>query len=90
MPAIPDGGPVLSTQPGAVLLDLVEHGAGIAAAGGTRLLDAFACGDPSRHVPGVRLGLAVVQQIARHLLGKLQFLALPGGHTVRIKLPQQG
>jgi hypothetical protein len=60
MPAIPDGGPVLSTQPGAVLLDLVDHGAGIAAAGGTRLL------------------------------GKLQFLALPGGHTVRIKLPQQG
>jgi two-component system osmolarity sensor histidine kinase EnvZ len=80
----------LRGQPGAVLLDVIDRGSGIAAAGGTRLLDAFARGDPSRHVPGVGLGLAVVQQIVQRLQGELQFVPLPDGHAVRITLPQRG
>jgi len=71
-----------------VVIDVIDQGAGLTAAGGTRLFDAFARGDSSRGTPGLGLGLAVVQQMVGRLQGQLSHFQGETGQTVRIVLPK--
>jgi two-component system osmolarity sensor histidine kinase EnvZ len=77
---------VLYQQPGSVVLDVVDQGEGLAAAGGDGLFRAFARGDSSRRQPGTGLGLAVVQQITQRLQGRLETFRDAQGHTMRVLL----
>jgi two-component system osmolarity sensor histidine kinase EnvZ len=77
---------VLYQQPGSVVLDVVDQGEGLAAAGGDVLFRAFARGDSSRRLPGTGLGLAVVQQITQRLQGRLETFRDAHGHTMRVLL----
>jgi len=77
---------VLSQLSGSLVLDVVDQGEGLAGAGGDALLRAFARGDSSRQLPGSGLGLAVVQQIAERLQGRLEHFRDAHGHTMRVVL----
>jgi two-component system osmolarity sensor histidine kinase EnvZ len=68
-------------------LTVVDAGPGLPAAGAERLMEAFARGDASRHVPGFGLGLAIIVQIVTRLQGRLHFERGPHGHAVQVVLP---
>ena len=72
---------------GDVLLDVEDHGAGIAPEAQARLTQAFARGDASRGTAGTGLGLAIVQQIVRRMGGRLSFERVAGAPCVRVRLP---
>ncbi len=69
------------------VLDVQDHGPGIAPAAQSRLTQAFARGDASRGTPGTGLGLAIVQQIVRRMGGTLGFERVAGLPCVRVRLP---
>ena len=69
------------------VLDVEDHGPGIAPAAQSLLTQAFARGDASRGTPGTGLGLAIVQQIVRRMGGTLGFEHVAGLPCVRVRLP---
>ena len=69
------------------VLDVEDHGAGIAPSAQAQLTQAFARGDASRGTPGTGLGLAIVQQIVRRMGGTLSFERLADAPCVRVRLP---
>jgi len=72
---------------GDVVIDVQDHGPGLAPEAQARLTQAFARGDASRGTPGTGLGLAIVQQIARRMGGALSFERVAGVPCVRVRLP---
>jgi len=79
----------LSADERDVVIDVEDHGPGIAPEAGARLTQAFARGDASRGTPGTGLGLAIVQQIVRRMGGVLSFEAVAGQACVRVRLPRR-
>ena len=77
----------LSADGGDTVLDVEDHGPGIAPAARSQLTQAFARGDASRGTPGTGLGLAIVQQIVRRMGGTLSFESVAGAPCVRVRLP---
>jgi two-component system, OmpR family, osmolarity sensor histidine kinase EnvZ len=77
----------LSTDGGDAVLDVEDHGPGIAPEAQARLTQAFARGDASRGTAGTGLGLAIVQQIVRRMGGTLSFEHVAGAPCVRVRLP---
>ena len=77
----------LSAEGGDAVLDVEDHGAGIAPEAQARLTQAFARGDASRGTAGTGLGLAIVQQIVRRMGGRLSFERVAGAPCVRVRLP---
>ena len=77
----------LSADGGDAVLDVEDHGPGIAPEAQARLTQAFARGDASRGTAGAGLGLAVVQQIVRRMGGRLSFERVAGAPCVRVRLP---
>jgi len=77
----------LSTDGGDAVLDVEDHGPGIAPGDSARMTQAFARGDSSRAAPGTGLGLAIVQQIVRRMGGTLSFERVAGAPCVRVRLP---
>ncbi len=71
----------------AAVLDVEDHGPGIAPAARATLTQAFARGDASRGTPGTGLGLAIVQQIVRRMGGTLSFESAGAASCVRVRLP---
>ena len=69
------------------VVDVEDHGPGIAPDAQARLTQAFARGDASRGTPGTGLGLAIVQQIVRRMGGTLTFERVAGLPCVRVRLP---
>ena len=69
------------------VVDVEDHGPGIAPDAQARLTQAFARGDASRGTPGTGLGLAIVQQIVRRMGGTLSFERVAGLPCVRVRLP---
>jgi two-component system osmolarity sensor histidine kinase EnvZ len=69
------------------VIDVEDHGPGIAPDAQARLTQAFARGDASRGTPGTGLGLAIVQQIVRRMGGTLSFERVAGLPCVRVRLP---
>jgi two-component system, OmpR family, osmolarity sensor histidine kinase EnvZ len=69
------------------VVDVQDHGPGIAPDAQARLTQAFARGDASRGTPGTGLGLAIVQQIVRRMGGTLSFERVAGLPCVRVRLP---
>ena len=69
------------------VLDVEDHGPGIAPSARATLTQAFARGDASRGTPGTGLGLAIVQQIVRRMGGTLSFDAASDVSCVRVRLP---
>lgn len=85
---------VLNAVGGNALMEVHDHGPGIAAADREHLQQAFARGDASRGVAGAGLGLAIARQGARRLGGELGFDRVAdekgAGHVVRLRLPLGG
>ena len=79
----------LRADGGDAVLDVADHGPGIAPAARARLTQAFARGDASRATPGTGLGLAIVQQIVRRMGGTLSFEVVDGAPCVRVRLPRR-
>ena len=77
----------IAAAAGDVLIDVEDHGPGLAPAAQERLTQAFARGDASRGTPGTGLGLAIVQQIVRRMGGTLSFERVAGAACVRVSLP---
>ena len=77
----------LSVDGGDAVLDVEDHGPGIAPEAQARLTQAFARGDASRGTAGTGLGLAIVQQIVRRMGGRLSFERVAGVPCVRVRLP---
>ena len=77
----------LSAEGGDAVLDVEDHGPGIAPEAQARLTQAFARGDASRGTAGTGLGLAIVQQIVRRMGGTLSFERVAGAPCVRVRLP---
>ena len=77
----------LSVDGGDAVLDVEDHGPGIAPEAQARLTQAFARGDASRGTAGTGLGLAIVQQIVRRMGGRLSFERVAGAPCVRVRLP---
>lgn len=72
----------------AMQLAVVDSGTGLPAADAEHLMQAFARGDASRGVPGVGLGLVIVQQIVTRLHGQLHFEHSPQrGHCAQVLVP---
>jgi two-component system osmolarity sensor histidine kinase EnvZ len=71
------------------IVDVEDHGPGIAPDARERLTQAFARGDASRGTPGTGLGLAIVQQIVRRMAGTLSFETVDGKACVRVRLPRR-
>ncbi len=71
------------------VLEVEDHGPGIAPADRATLTQAFARGDASRSTPGTGLGLAIVQQIVRRMGGTLSFESVAGAPCVRVRLPRR-
>jgi two-component system, OmpR family, osmolarity sensor histidine kinase EnvZ len=69
------------------ILDVADHGPGLAPDARSRLTQAFARGDASRGTPGTGLGLAIVQQIVRRMGGSLAFDRVDGLACARVRLP---
>ncbi len=72
---------------GDAVLDVEDHGPGIAPSARARLTQAFARGDASRGTPGTGLGLAIVQQIVRRMGGTLSFETSGAASCARVRLP---
>lgn len=71
------------------LLEVIDHGDGIAPAERTRLIARFARGDAARSQPGSGLGLALVEAIAHAHGGTLELADTAGGGlTARLRLPR--
>jgi two-component system osmolarity sensor histidine kinase EnvZ len=91
--ALRHGKPPVRVRLGAVggdaVIDVEDHGPGIAPDARERLTQAFARGDASRGTPGTGLGLAIVQQIARRMGGTLSFENAEGRSCVRVRLPRR-
>ena len=68
------------------VLDVEDHGPGIAPSARAKLTQAFARGDASRGTPGTGLGLAIVQQIVRRMGGSLSFESAGAVSCVRVRL----
>lgn len=79
----------LQSDVGDAVIDVEDHGPGIAPEARERLTQAFARGDASRGTPGTGLGLAIVQQIARRMGGTLSFETAGGKACVRVRLPRR-
>jgi two-component system osmolarity sensor histidine kinase EnvZ len=77
----------LRADGGDAVLDVEDHGPGIAPAARAALTQAFARGDASRGTPGTGLGLAIVQQIVRRMGGALSFETVGAASCVRVRLP---
>jgi len=77
----------LSMAGAEALLDVEDHGPGLAPDAQARLTQAFARGDASRGTPGTGLGLAIVGQIVRRMGGTLAFERAAGVARVRVRLP---
>jgi len=77
----------LSTDGVDAVIDVQDHGPGVAADAQARLTQAFARGDASRGTPGTGLGLAIVQQIVRRMGGTLSFERVAGLPCARVRLP---
>jgi len=77
----------LAGERGDVVLDVEDHGPGIAPGAQSPLTQAFARGDASRGTPGTGLGLAIVRQIVRRMGGTLSFENVAGKACVRVRLP---
>ena len=77
----------LSADGGDAVLDVEDHGPGIAPEAQARLTQAFARGDASRGTAGTGLGLAIVQQIVRRMGGTLSFERVGTASCVRVRLP---
>ena len=77
----------LSLDGGDAVLDVEDHGPGLALDAQARLTQAFARGDASRGTPGTGLGLAIVQQIVRRMGGALSFERVGGVARARVRLP---
>ena len=77
----------LSSDARDAIVDVADHGPGIAPEARARLTQAFARGDASRGTPGTGLGLAIVQQIVRRMGGSLSFEGMAGHACVRVRLP---
>jgi two-component system osmolarity sensor histidine kinase EnvZ len=77
----------IAARDGDVVIEVEDHGPGIAIAERARLTQAFARGDDSRRTPGTGLGLAVVQQIARRMGGSLSFESGTDLACVQVRLP---
>ena len=77
----------LAAEGGDVVVDVEDHGPGIAPADRAAMTQAFARGDASRGTPGTGLGLAIVQQIVRRMGGTLSFERVAGAPCVRVRLP---
>ena len=77
----------LSTDGRDAVIDVEDHGPGIAPDAQARLTQAFARGDASRGTPGTGLGLAIVQQIVRRMGGALSFERVADLPCVRVRLP---
>ena len=73
----------------AALIDVQDHGPGLAPDAQARLTQAFARGDASRGTPGTGLGLAIVQQIVRRMGGTLSFERVADVACVRVRLPMR-
>jgi two-component system, OmpR family, osmolarity sensor histidine kinase EnvZ len=69
------------------VVDVEDHGPGIAPEAQGGLTQAFARGDASRGTPGTGLGLAIVQQIVRRMGGTLSFERVAGLPCVCVRLP---
>jgi two-component system osmolarity sensor histidine kinase EnvZ len=91
--ALRHGKPPVRVRLGAVggdaVIDVEDHGPGIAPDARERLTQAFARGDASRGTPGTGLGLAIVQQITRRMGGTLSFENAEGRSCVRVRLPRR-
>ncbi|MCE4555046.1 sensor histidine kinase [Roseateles cellulosilyticus] len=71
-----------------VQLTVADAGPGLPAGGAERLIEAFARGDASRHLPGFGLGLTIIHQIVTRLRGRLQFeVNAASGHCAMVELP---
>ena len=77
----------LSAEGRGAVVDVEDHGPGIAPGAQARLTQAFARGDTSRGTAGTGLGLAIVQQIVRRMGGTLSFERVAGAPCVRVRLP---
>jgi two-component system osmolarity sensor histidine kinase EnvZ len=77
----------LAAEGADAVIDVEDHGTGIAPEAQARLTQAFARGDASRGTPGTGLGLAIVQQIVRRMGGTLSFERIAGAPCVRVRLP---
>jgi two-component system osmolarity sensor histidine kinase EnvZ len=77
----------LSSDARDAIVEVADHGPGIAPEARERLTQAFARGDASRGTPGTGLGLAIVQQIVRRIGGTLSFESADGQACVRVRLP---
>jgi two-component system osmolarity sensor histidine kinase EnvZ len=79
----------LSSDERDAIIDVQDHGPGIAPDARERLTQAFARGDASRGTPGTGLGLAIVQQVVRRMGGTLAFEPVAGQACVRVRLPRR-
>ncbi|AKJ31807.1 sensor histidine kinase [Caldimonas brevitalea] len=69
------------------VIEVRDAGPGIAPDQREHLLQAFSRGDASRAQPGFGLGLAVVQQVAARLGGRVDMAGGPGDWRVSMRLP---
>ena len=77
----------LRSDGGSVVIEVEDHGPGIAPEARERLTQAFARGDSSRGSAGTGLGLAIVRQVAQRMRGTLSFENVDGAPCVRVRLP---
>lgn len=77
----------LRSESGSVVIDVEDHGPGIAPEARERLTQAFARGDASRGTAGTGLGLAIVRQVVQRMGGTLSFESVAGAPCVRVRLP---
>ena len=77
----------LRSEGGSVVIDVEDHGPGIAPEARERLTQAFSRGEASRGTPGTGLGLAIVRQVVQRMGGTLSFESVAGAPCVRVRLP---
>ncbi len=79
----------VTAPPGHVRIEVEDAGEGFAPDQQQALLQAFARADASRQRPGLGLGLAVVQRVARRLGGEVGFARSADGrrHSVSLEWP---
>lgn len=77
----------VSRDASAILLDVLDHGAGLSVDAVANLSQAFARGESSRQIPGFGLGLAIVHQVAHRLGGQVEMAHEGAQWRVRVRLP---